>query len=116
MTHCFSSKGAWVMSSSRAVHEALSLEHLTYDGLVSLFTIWQTLTAKDLNRPVRTRTPGGVGEGSAAGLTPKHRPNQRSMSSVSASLLYYSLPPFPRLTLNQYTNHFLKRWFREQRA
>ena len=49
------------MSSSRAVHAALSLEHLTQAGLVSLFNIWQTPTAKDLNRLVRTRMPGGVG-------------------------------------------------------
>jgi RNA-directed DNA polymerase len=61
VTHGCSRKGPWVMSSSRAVHEALSLEHLTHDGLVSLLAIWQTLTAKDLNRPVRTRMPGGVG-------------------------------------------------------
>ena len=61
VTHGCSRKGPWVMSSSRAVHEALSLEQLTHDGLVSLLTIWQTLTAKDLNRPVRTRMPGGVG-------------------------------------------------------
>jgi hypothetical protein len=29
-----------------AAHEALSLEHLTHDRLVSLLTIWQTLTAR----------------------------------------------------------------------
>ena len=29
---------------------------------MSLLTIWQILTAKDLNRPVRTRTPGSSGE------------------------------------------------------
>ena len=61
VTHGCSRRGPWVMSSSRAVHEALSLEHLTHEGLVSLLTFWQTLTAKDLNRPLRTRTPGGVG-------------------------------------------------------
>lgn len=61
VTHGCSRKGPWTMSSSRAVHEALSVEHLTHEGLVSLFTIWQTLTAKDLNRPVRARMPGGVG-------------------------------------------------------
>jgi hypothetical protein len=46
---------------SRAVHEALSLDYLAHEGLASLLTTWQTLTAKDLNRPLRTRTPGGVG-------------------------------------------------------
>ncbi len=34
-------KGPWVMSSSHPVHEALSLEYLAVQGLVSLFTIWQ---------------------------------------------------------------------------
>ncbi|MEZ6055064.1 MAG: hypothetical protein R3C01_00005, partial [Planctomycetaceae bacterium] len=35
----------------------------------SLSTIWQTLAAKDLNRPVRTRMPGGVG-----GAQPEGKP------------------------------------------
>ena len=56
VTHGCSSKGPWTLSSSRAVHEALSLEYLTHDGLPSLSTIWQTLTAKEVSR-----TPGGVG-------------------------------------------------------
>jgi len=46
VTHGVSSKGPWVMSSSQAVHEALSLEYLKGQGLVSLFTIWQKLTAR----------------------------------------------------------------------
>lgn len=56
VTHGFSSKGAWVMSSSQAVHEALSItvpahqalpqQGLTQEGLVSLLTIWQKLTAR----------------------------------------------------------------------
>ncbi len=50
VTHGCSRKGPWTMSSSRAVHEALSLDFLAHEGLASLFTIWQTLTAKDLNR------------------------------------------------------------------
>ncbi len=59
------------MSSSQAVHEALSItvpahqalqqQGLTQEGLVSLLTIWQKLTAREMNRPVRTRMPGGVG-------------------------------------------------------
>ena len=61
VTHGSSCKSPWTQSSSKAVHEALSLDYLAHEGLVSLFTIWQTLTAKDLNRPVRTRMPGGVG-------------------------------------------------------
>jgi RNA-directed DNA polymerase len=47
VTHGFSSKGAWVMSSSQAVHEALSIAYLTQQGLVSLLTIWQKLTARN---------------------------------------------------------------------
>ena len=39
-------EGAWVMSSSQAVHEALSIAYLTQEGLVSLLTIWQKLTAR----------------------------------------------------------------------
>ena len=46
VTHGYSSKGAWVMSSSQAVHEALSIAYLTQQGLVSLLTIWQKLTAR----------------------------------------------------------------------
>ena len=46
VTHGMSSKGAWVMSSSQAVHEALSIAYLTQTGLVSLLTIWQKLTAR----------------------------------------------------------------------
>ena len=61
VTHGCSRKGPWTLSSSKAVHEALSLDYLDHEGLASLLTIWQTLTAKDLNRPVRTRMPGGVG-------------------------------------------------------
>jgi RNA-directed DNA polymerase len=61
VTHGCCRKGLWTMSSSRAVHEALSLDYLAHEGLASLLTIWQTLTAKDLNRPVRTRMPSGVG-------------------------------------------------------
>ena len=46
VTHGMSSKGAWVMSSSQAVHEALSIVYLTQTGLASLLTIWQKLTAR----------------------------------------------------------------------
>ena len=46
VTHGMSSKGAWVMSSSQAVHEALSIAYLTQTGLASLLTIWQQLTAR----------------------------------------------------------------------
>ena len=46
VTHGMSSKGAWVMSSSQAVHEALSIAYLTQTGLASLLTIWQKLTAR----------------------------------------------------------------------
>ena len=46
MTHGISSKGPLVMSSSQAVHEALSLDYLAGQGLVSLFTILQKLNAR----------------------------------------------------------------------
>jgi RNA-directed DNA polymerase len=46
VTHGISSKGPWVMSSSQAVHEALSKDYLIGQGLASLLTIWQKLTAK----------------------------------------------------------------------
>jgi RNA-directed DNA polymerase len=46
VTHGMSSKGAWVMSSSQAVHEALSIAYLTQTGLASLLTIWRKLTAR----------------------------------------------------------------------
>ncbi len=46
VTHGISSEGPWVMSSSQAVHEALSLDYLQGQGLANLFTIWQKLTAR----------------------------------------------------------------------
>lgn len=46
VTHGVSSKGPWVMSSSQAVHQALSLEYLTQSGLTSLFTLWSKLAPK----------------------------------------------------------------------
>ena len=45
-THGNSSKGAWVMSSSQAVHEALSTAYLTEEGLVSLSEIWHKFACK----------------------------------------------------------------------
>jgi RNA-directed DNA polymerase len=49
ITHGISSKGPWVMSSSYAVHSALSTDYLTAQGLVSLLAIWQKLTARKRN-------------------------------------------------------------------
>lgn len=46
VTHGVSSKGPWVMSSSQAVHEALSVAYLQESGLASLLEIWSKLTAK----------------------------------------------------------------------
>jgi RNA-directed DNA polymerase len=46
ITHGVSSKGPWVMSSSQAVHEALSVTFLQESGLASLLEIWSKLTAK----------------------------------------------------------------------
>ena len=56
VTHGISSNGPWVMSSSQAVHEALSLtgpatqaqseNGLAGQGLANLLTIWQKFTAR----------------------------------------------------------------------
>ncbi len=43
VTHGASSKGPWVMSSSQAVHGALSRAYLAESGLVSLLDLWQKL-------------------------------------------------------------------------
>ena len=45
-THGSSSKGPWVMSSSQAVHMALSLDYLKQLGLASLLEIWTKLASK----------------------------------------------------------------------
>jgi RNA-directed DNA polymerase len=47
VTHGVSSKGPWVMSSSQAVHEALSVAFFKESGLVSLFDIWSKLAARE---------------------------------------------------------------------
>jgi RNA-directed DNA polymerase len=46
VTHGISSKGPWVMSSSQAMHEALSVAFLRESGLVSLLEIWSKLAAR----------------------------------------------------------------------
>lgn len=46
LTHGSSSKGPWVMSSSRALHVALSLDFLKQLGVVSLLEIWTKLAPK----------------------------------------------------------------------
>jgi hypothetical protein len=46
LTHGSSSKGPWVMSSSRAAHMSLSLDYLKQQGLMSLLTIWTKLASK----------------------------------------------------------------------
>lgn len=46
ITHGASSKGPWVMSSSEAVHQALSNDYLSESGLPSLLEIWSKLAAK----------------------------------------------------------------------
>lgn len=46
LTHGNSSKGPWVMSSSKAAHMALSMEHLQQLGLVSLQEIWIKLASR----------------------------------------------------------------------
>lgn len=46
IAHGCSSKGTWVMSSSKAVHMALSLDFLKRLGVVSLLEIWTKLASK----------------------------------------------------------------------
>ncbi len=46
-THGSSSKGPWVMSSSKAIHRALSTDYLKQSGLSSLLTIWTSLLLRD---------------------------------------------------------------------
>jgi RNA-directed DNA polymerase len=45
-THGNSSKGAWRMSSSQAVHQALSVTYLTQAGLPSILEIWNKFASK----------------------------------------------------------------------
>jgi RNA-directed DNA polymerase len=46
VTHGVSSKGPWVMSASQAVHQALSVDHLTESGLANLSDLWHKLAAR----------------------------------------------------------------------
>ena len=45
-SHGNSSKGPWLMSYSRAVHQARSVAYLAEDGLPSLFEIWTKFASK----------------------------------------------------------------------
>jgi RNA-directed DNA polymerase len=45
-SHGNSSKGAWLMSSSHAVHQALSVTYLAHEGLPSLLAIWNKFASK----------------------------------------------------------------------
>ncbi len=45
--HGNSSKGAWMMSSSQAVHQALSVAYLAQDGLPSLMEIWSKFASRN---------------------------------------------------------------------
>ena len=75
VTHGYSSKGPWVMSSSQAVHEALSITVPAAPGTSStgphVGRIGESVNnlaeahCEEMNRPVRTRKPGGV-EGGAS--------------------------------------------------
>ena len=47
VTHGVSSKGPWVMSSSQAVHQALSVAYFTQAGLASLITLWSQLAPQN---------------------------------------------------------------------
>jgi len=46
ITHGMSSKGPWVLSSTKAVQQALSVAHLEAQGLPSLSVIWEKFAAK----------------------------------------------------------------------
>ena len=46
ISHGCSSKGAWVMSSSHALHAGLSIDYLTQQGLASLLDIWSKFASK----------------------------------------------------------------------
>jgi len=46
VTHGISSKGPWVISASQAVHQALSVDYLSEQGLASLLELWTKLAAK----------------------------------------------------------------------
>ena len=46
VTHGVSSKGPWVMSTTQAVHQALSIDYLSAQGLASLLGIWRKLAAR----------------------------------------------------------------------
>lgn len=48
-SHGNSSKGAWLMSKTWAVHQALSMDYLAESGLPSLLEIWSKFAAKKRN-------------------------------------------------------------------
>jgi RNA-directed DNA polymerase len=66
-----SRKGCWRMATNSIIQSALSNEWLRQQGVVSLQEAWlayhypptPSSSSGDRNRPVRTRTPGGVGAG-----------------------------------------------------
>jgi hypothetical protein len=62
-THGMSSKGPWVLSSSQAVHQALSTALLEKRGLPSLLGIWiwTKLTAKNRTASCGPACSRGVG-------------------------------------------------------
>jgi RNA-directed DNA polymerase len=74
VTHGISSKGPWVMSSSQAVHQALSVDYLSARGLASLLEIWMRLAAKKRTAQCGPACYGGVG-----GVPEQSGPLSRSM-------------------------------------
>ncbi|MEZ6133255.1 MAG: hypothetical protein R3C59_31695, partial [Planctomycetaceae bacterium] len=60
-SHGSSGRGPWVMSSSAAVHVALSIEYLHTQGLVSLEENLDQVCFQKPNRLMWTRMSGGVG-------------------------------------------------------
>ncbi|MEZ6039787.1 MAG: hypothetical protein R3C20_04735 [Planctomycetaceae bacterium] len=52
ITHGCSRKVRGRCRQQSRARSTVALDYLAQEGLGGLFTIWQTLTAKDLNRPV----------------------------------------------------------------
>jgi len=46
ISHGSSGRGNWVMSSSAAMHVAISIDYLNQQGLASLEEIWSTFASK----------------------------------------------------------------------
>jgi hypothetical protein len=75
-----SRKGSWRNSSSRLIHQALPKAYWADLGLARVQRSIPPLPGRDANRPVRTRTPGGV---VGAGISPA------PTRSLAATILHH---------------------------